>query len=630
MLLFGRSFRAGIFMGGGSIGRRALFSWLSLALLVILVCLLAVLQYRWIGEISEAEQKNLQEQLQGSLNELSRGFNAELSVACAALSPSEAEVNELGREAAYERRHRLWRQTTRRPELFSRITIAWQESGQPVLRILDPGSGRFVPAEWPAEWSSMRDWVASRSRRPQRPAGSEPRGESRGPGSPKGDRKGPLPRQGSRDLDDTTLIDVPRFGGAGDGPGGEFGRGEEQDWLLVEVSPEYAANTLLPDLLARYLGENYADDYQVEVFARGRPSHIIYRTDDQQALSPNDDPDALVTLFSGAPRGFGSGPLSLRPSGPGSGARDRGEPPARKDFGGPGDAGRGRWQLSVRAKAGSLAAVVGRARQRNLAISAVILLLLLATGVALLRFSRQAQRLADVEMEFVAGVSHELRTPLTVIRTAAYNLRGKLATNPSQVEQYGELIQRESEKLTALLEQVLRFAGTKKGRVIHEREPFSVERLIDTSLQSSKAVLEETRCQVEKQIEPGLAPIFGDATALQYALQNLITNAVKYGIDGERWLGIFAAGVAVGNKRCVEIRVEDRGPGIPSEEQKHIFDAFYRGKKAVQDQIHGTGLGLNLVKKTVEAHGGTVHIQSQTGSGTSLIIRIPVGNGRSL
>ena len=83
--------------------------------------------------------------------------------------------------------------------------------------------------------------------------------------------------------------------------------------------------------------------------------------------------------------------------------------------------------MSVHLKAGSLETVVARARWRNMGVSAGILLLLIATGGALLRFSRQAQRLADTEMEFVAGVSHELRTPLTVIRTAGFNLRGRMA-----------------------------------------------------------------------------------------------------------------------------------------------------------------------------------------------------------
>ena len=115
------------------------------------------------------------------------------------------------------------------------------------------------------------------------------------------------------------------------------------------------------------------------------------------------------------------------------------------------DSGRGRWVLSVWLRNGSLEAIVAKTRRRDLAISGGVLLLMLATGAALAQFSRRAQQLAQVEMEFVAGVSHELRTPLTVIRTAAFNLRGKVASNPTQVERYGALIQQESERLGAIV-----------------------------------------------------------------------------------------------------------------------------------------------------------------------------------
>jgi signal transduction histidine kinase len=373
-------------------------------------------------------------------------------------------------------------------------------------------------------------------------------------------------------------------------------------------------------LLARYLGQDYPSEYQVEVSIRADPSQVIYRSDSRQGVSIARDAAVSVTLFDVMPQRPGG-------FGPGQGRPRRGGPDleAGRTLAGPGDTGRGRWLLAVRPQAGSLEAVVAQARRRNLAVSGGLLLLLLATGVALLRFSRQAQRLAELEMEFVAGISHELRTPLTVIRTAAYNLRRKIAANPTQVERYGALIQQESEKLTAIVEQVLRFTGSKKGHILGERKPVDVGSLIDQSLQSSRGVLEETLCQVEKQIEPNLPPILGDATALQHVIQNLIGNAVKYGMDSARWIGIFARAVSSPPGQAVEIQVADRGPGIPSEEQKHVFDAFFRGKQAVLGQIHGTGLGLNLVKKIVEAHGGTIHVQSQPGAGTSFIVRIPVG-----
>jgi signal transduction histidine kinase len=102
-------------------------------------------------------------------------------------------------------------------------------------------------------------------------------------------------------------------------------------------------------------------------------------------------------------------------------------------------------------------------------------------------------------------------------------------------------------------------------------------------------------------------------------LQNLLANAAKYGLPEKQTVEIYARSIGGVKGPEIEIRVADHGPGIPPEEQKHVFDAFYRGKKAVQDQIHGTGLGLHLVKKIVEAHGGTVSLESQPGAGSTFI-----------
>jgi signal transduction histidine kinase len=283
--------------------------------------------------------------------------------------------------------------------------------------------------------------------------------------------------------------------------------------------------------------------------------------------------------------------------------------------------------MFVRNRAGSLEAVVSRTRRLNLAVTVGVLLLIVASAAALLRFTRRAQNLAELQMGFVAGVSHELRTPLTVLHTAGYNLRGKMAHNPAQVERYGALIQQESGRLKDLVEQVLRFAGAEAGKVIHEPEPLSVEDVIDDTMESSKAVIETAQCVIEKNIEPGLPLILGDPMALKHALQNLVTNAAKYGTKDNPWIGISAAKAKDHGRAMVEIRVADRGPGIPEHEQAQIFDPFFRGQRAVQDQVHGTGLGLNLVKKIVEAHGGTIRVQSEPAKGAEFIVRIPEAAG---
>jgi signal transduction histidine kinase len=257
-------------------------------------------------------------------------------------------------------------------------------------------------------------------------------------------------------------------------------------------------------------------------------------------------------------------------------------------------------------------------------VSGAVLLLVLATAGLLVRLSRHAEHLAELQMNFVASVSHELRTPLTVIRTAAFNLRGKLANRPEQVEKYGALIEGESEKLANLVDQVLRFASSQAGHAIRATEPVAVNKLVDDGLRSSRAALAGAGLTIEKRIDADLPPVMADELALRHALQNLIDNALKYGTEGGNWIGIFASAAPGANGvPAVEIRVADRGPGIPADEQEFIFEPFFRGRRAIQDQVHGTGLGLNLVKKIVEAHGGTIRVRSEPMQGTEFIIRVP-------
>jgi signal transduction histidine kinase len=464
--------------------------------------------------------------------------------------------------------------------MFRRVAVVDEESGRLVLSMFSADTGALEPAEWPADWTAAREFIAARL------AGNNA-GRNNGP----------------QRLENSTLIDFPRFRAQED-PGA--GRSSEQDWLLLDVDSHRAGTVILPELLSQYLTEDFRAQYRVEVVSRATPSEVIFATEPGSVSSSSSPAQATATLFDRPnPNNRGRGP-----GGPGRGVSN--------------DSGRGRWLLSVWLRNGSLETIVASTRRRNLAISGGILLLLLATGAALAQFSRRAQQLAQVEMEFVAGVSHELRTPLTVIRTAAFNLRGKVATNPSQVERYGALIQQESERLGAIVEQVLRFASAKAGRVVQERQPVSVAGLIESTLQSNKGMLEDALCEVRTNIEPGLPPISGDSLALRHALQNLLANAAKYGGAAGRQSVEMSARAVRGSKGPeIEIRVTDHGTGIPPEEQKRVFDAFFRGKKAVQDQIHGTGLGLHLVKKIVEAHGGTLSLESELGAGSTFIVRIP-------
>ena len=550
-----------------------LLSGLFVAVLVTLCVTLGFLQYRWIGEASRAERERLHGSLHATLQRLSQEFNADITATSVALLPA-TQIEEAERERIYANRYAQWRESGRHNGLVRQVSLAIPERDSLRLRNLDPNTGAFVDAEWPVEWQPLRGRLMARL------AGESPRG----------------PQAGSFSESELSLIDLPRFGP----PGGQFGRPREREWLIVQLDLDYVRSILLPELVQRHLGGGDKPDYQVEVVARNNPSTVIYQSGHDGGASVSANADASVGLFEvrydqimrrgGPPRGPSRGPTD-----------------------------EGRLLLSVRHRAGSLDAVVNQARWRNLAVTAAVLILMLAAIAALVLFTRRAHRLAELQMEFVAGVSHELRTPLSVIRTAAHNLGGGVISNVKQVQRYGSLIEQEAQKLTGIVEQVLMFSNAKAGRVIRVREAVSVGFLIVEALHACNKSIQESHCTVETKVDPELPPILGDSTALKHALQNLVSNAAKYGTEGG-WIGIFASSAQDG---MIEIRIADRGPGIPAGEMDHIFDAFYRGRKAVEDQIHGTGLGLSLVKRIIEAHEGTVTVNSEVRKGTEFVLRIP-------
>ena len=441
----------------------------------------------------------------------------------------------------------------------------------------------MAEAAWPSEWNGMKARMELAFAPPSQ-------WDSRTPPSPPMDAAFTSPEE--------FTMELPLFGP----PDSPFGR-REFVWLILDLNPVYLREVLLPEIVQRYLGVGGNMDYQVEIVTKASPKTVIYQSDPRQA-SIVARADASAGLFE--PQQF------LRSSNQGGRGPGRGGPP---------DAGR--WQIFVRHRAGSLEAVVAQARWRNLAIAAGVLLLIVATASALIRFTRRTERLAALQMDFVAGVSHELRTPLTVIHTAAYNLQGKMARDPAQVERYGALIQKESGRLNNMVEQILRFATTESGRVIEQREPLAIDSVIEEAVAASKSLIESSLCQFEKRIAPGLPLVMGDRVALRQALENLLTNAVKYGLKGGNWIGISAAKSSDHGPAAVEIRVADRGPGIPRDEQDLVFDPFFRGARALEEQIGGTGLGLSLVKKIVKAHGGTIRVESEAVKGTVFIVRLP-------
>ncbi len=151
--------------------------------------------------------------------------------------------------------------------------------------------------------------------------------------------------------------------------------------------------------------------------------------------------------------------------------------------------------------------------------------------------------------------------------------------------------------------------------------------VVDAALAAAEPLIKEQGIRVERRIAGELPPVKADASALSQAVVNLIVNAVKYGGRGQ-WVGVSAD--REGSKPAgVAITVSDRGPGIDEADFPHIFEPFYRGREAAVAGRGGSGLGLSLVRRIVETHGGRVTVESRPGRGSTFTVHLPADAGAS-
>jgi signal transduction histidine kinase len=161
------------------------------------------------------------------------------------------------------------------------------------------------------------------------------------------------------------------------------------------------------------------------------------------------------------------------------------------------------------------------------------------------------------------------------------------------------------------------------GRILGAREIVEIPELLEASLPGTRQSLTDSGITIEERIDSNIPPIQADRESLCHALRNLIENAIKHGNKEKGWVRLTAARANGSRKPFVRLGIQDNGPGIPRDEQRLVFEPFYRGKLATENQVHGTGLGLNLAKRIIEAHGGTLELRSELGKGTEFIVTIP-------
>lgn len=620
----------------------------------VLIAVLGVLQYRWLGQISEAERERLRAGLTTAASQFATDFDRELARAFLLFQHDAPDAAGTTEEfaARFAARYDRWQASARFPRLLKDFFIVSETRGDTMqLSRFEPTSRRFVPAEWPPSMASWRTRLASEDV-------SDP-----GPG-----RKFFIRRMPAAIWEDVPAIVVPApmFFLTDSQPRIEIAPTLTYSILVVDL--EYVRGELLPSLVERHFSP-VADGppYQVAVVSRGQRG-VLFHSDAQYSPSVDAKADAAADFFQVRPQDFTTlagevrrfttfasnrGSLETRPpeshrvtiaerplsvliqsgsSAPGVrgtlvdpaggvGLKSTMTATARVTTSTPAS----HWKLVVSHPAGSLEAAVNSQRRRNLAVSSSVLGLLGVSMGLLVLSTRRAQRLARQQMEFVATVSHELRTPLAVIRSAAENLADGVVHDERKIRQYGELMRSEGRRLTDMVEQILEIAGIQSGQRGFALRPVALGPLVRDMVAASGSLIGDAGLQVELDLPEDLPPVLGDEPALRRVFQNLLDNAIKYGAAGG-WVRLSARR----SGPHLLVSVADRGIGIDPAEQARIFEPFYRAGDVIAAQIQGAGLGLSLVQRIVAAHGGRVGVKSTPRNGSEFTVQLPIAADAAL
>lgn len=227
--------------------------------------------------------------------------------------------------------------------------------------------------------------------------------------------------------------------------------------------------------------------------------------------------------------------------------------------------------------------------------------------------------LAKLKSDFVSNVSHELRTPLALIRLYAETLELGRITTKEKKQQYYRIIRKESERLTALINNILDFSRIEAGRKEYEFRETNIGELVHNTLDSYRYQIEQQGFELEEKIDADLPAVQVDREAIARALVNLVNNALKYSSE-DKFLGVKL----YRENGQVKLEVADHGIGIARRDQNKIFEKFYRAGDPLVHNTKGSGLGLSLVRHISEAHGGEIAVESTPGKGSRFVMSLPL------
>jgi signal transduction histidine kinase len=631
------------------------FTYGFLILMVSALVTLAVLQYQWLGSVSDAERQRLEEGIEASsenfvtdfnqvFSNLQNNFRIQVTNESTDITPMLAE--------SYLR----WQDSFDHSDVLSEVIFIQISDDDDIEYFFFDSADGELKSHIPD--SSTIAWVSNNQKLNVN-------------GTPTVSLNS-IPEFGSE-----TFIDIPiqvldfitlqRNDGA-DNLEVQLSINRLNDLVLLRIDNEYVKTELIPEIASTYFGESYDDQYQISVLKSGTDPYIYFNS--QPSLAPID-PDMKVRMdrfnFSSIVMledGFGgenfnfmesdSVRVSYRETNSNTTTTRRSfkhiaqfesrtsqevEVEQHQDtvFGfriAPtqidtaiatafvGNISTQAWELWLSFKAGSLDEFVQKTRNTNLVISFGILFILGICSVLIVVFAQRSRDLAEQQMLFVAGVSHELRTPLTVIRSAAENLSEGVIQSEDRKKQYAQLVLKEGRRLSEMVDQIMEFSGIQTGKRIYSFSDVDVELLMTEIKDEFQPIFTENGQTLEYSNISKLNSIHADRDALFLAITNLLQNAIKFSNGSDRIIlrldeMNYKSGLAL------RIQVQDFGVGIPSEEQNEVFKPFYRSRRSVDNQVKGNGIGLSLVEKVAKAHQGSAELKSVEGEGSTFTLIIP-------